>query len=83
MNQREIIRRYIESIGWVHEYKVHGINTPFGFIGARGDRNVRQMIKDGILEAKMDGKYRIVRVKPRIELPRAVKGEDSRQNKLL
>ena len=62
MTDKEIILKYLEYLNdWEFEYKIHGINTPFGFIGARGDRNVRQLIKDGKLEKKLEGKYRMVR----------------------
>jgi len=64
MKQKQIIQKYLESLNtWVEEYKVRCINTPHGFIGARGDRNVREMIQDGEIEASMQGKYRVVRAK--------------------
>ena len=64
MTQYEIIKKYIESTGWIEEYKVRAINTPWGWIGARGDRNVRDLIKSGVLERKLEGKYCVVRIKP-------------------
>ncbi|MEK7111882.1 MAG: hypothetical protein AAB875_01005 [Patescibacteria group bacterium] len=64
MTQKEIIKNYIEQVGWIEEYKVRAIQTDWGWIGARGDRDVRDMIKSGTLEKKMNGKYCMVRVKP-------------------
>lgn len=46
---------------WVREGIIRGIDTDWGFIGFRGDRDVRQMVKDGRLEASFQGKYRVVR----------------------
>ena len=64
MTQHEIIQKYLEHIGiWKREYEIRCLDTPYGFIGARGDRDVRDMIKKGKLEASMDGRYRIVRAK--------------------
>ena len=62
MTQKEIIKNYIEQVGWIEEYKVRAISTAWGWIGARGDRNVRDMIKSGTLEKKMSGKYCMVRI---------------------
>ena len=62
MTQKEIIKKYLEGRGWVKEGLIRGINTDYGFLGFRGDRTVRDMIKSGELEAKMDGKFRIVRL---------------------
>mgnify|MGYP001580518437 CR=1 FL=1 len=84
MTQRDIIKAYIESTGWIKEGLVRGINTDKGFIGFRGDRTVREMLREGILEGKMDGKFRVVRVKPRVQLPSAfVPKEDSRQDNMI
>ena len=63
MKQREIIKLYLNSRypEWVKEGLIRGRNTDFGFIGFRGDRNVREMISNGEVEAKFEGKYRVVR----------------------
>lgn len=65
MTQKEIIKSYLKSRSpeWIKEGLIRGINTDFGFIGFRGDRDVRQMIKDGEVEAKFEGKYRVVKYK--------------------
>ncbi|MCL5224211.1 MAG: hypothetical protein M1361_01155, partial [Patescibacteria group bacterium] len=63
LTQHDIIRNYLDGKGWVYEYKIRGLDTEWGFIGARGDRDVRQMIRNGELEASFNGKYRIVRLK--------------------
>ena len=62
MKQKEIIKNYIQQVGWIEEYKVRAIQTDWGWIGARGDRDVRDMLKSGTLEGAMRGKYRIVKV---------------------
>ena len=63
-SQKEIIKKYLESVGdWVLEYKIRCIETPFGFVGARGDRSVREMFHDGEIDGKIEGKYRWVRAK--------------------
>ena len=70
MTQKDIIIKYLKSLGtWVPEYRIRAIETPFGWIGARGDRNVRELIKEGKLLASMDGRYRMVKAKQ--ELPPA------------
>ena len=62
MTQKQIIQLYLKDLGdWQFEYKIRGIRTAHGFIGARGDRDVRQMISDGELDAGWSGKYRTVR----------------------
>lgn len=62
--QKQIILEYLKDLNdWQFEYKIRAINTPFGWIGARGDRNVRQLIKDGKIDHDMKGKYRIVKHK--------------------
>lgn len=68
MTQEEIIIKYLEDLGdWQYEYKIRSIPTQHGFIGARGDRDVRQLIEDKKVEADMKGKYRIVRAWPRVK----------------
>lgn len=65
MTQKTIIKKYLESLGgWVREFEIHRIDTPFGFIGPRGERDIREMLADRILEGAFDGRFRIVRIKP-------------------
>lgn len=45
------------------EGTIRGIDTEWGWIGFRGDRDVRQLVKDGKLDAAMRGKFRVVRAK--------------------
>ena len=73
MKQREIIKLYLNSRypEWVKEGLIRGRNTDFGFIGFRGDRNVREMISNGEVEAKFEGKYRVVRYR-KPETPKQV-----------
>lgn len=62
MSQKNIILHYLKEFGdWQYEYKIRAIDTPWGWIVARGDRNVRELIASGRIEADYKGKYRIVR----------------------
>lgn len=62
--QKEIILDYLKDLNdWQFEYKIRAIHTPFGWIGARGDRNVRELIAEGKLDHEMKGKYRVVKHK--------------------
>ena len=62
--QFQIILAYLQDLNdWKREYEIRCMNTPYGWIGARGDRDVRQLVKDGKLLANWDGKYRIVKYK--------------------
>ena len=63
MNQYTIILNYLKQVGdWIEEYKIRAIHTPDGhWIGARGDRNVRDLIKWGAIDSAYRGKFRIVR----------------------
>ena len=78
--QKEIILAYLKDLNdWQFEYAIRAINTKFGWIGARGDRNVRELIEEEKLDHDMKGKYRIVKhkeveahkplpLKPKIEI---------------
>lgn len=82
MNQKTIILRYLEDFrDWQFEYKVRSLDTTFGFIGARGDRNVRDLLANGLLEGKKEGKYRMVRFK-RPEIAPKKEKEVSQQKSL-
>jgi hypothetical protein len=60
----KIIMDYLRDIDdWVLAGKVHGIDTPYGWIGFRGDRNCRDLIEAGKLEKKPNEKLCWVRVK--------------------
>ena len=65
MTQKQIILAHLKDYGgWEYEFKLRAIETKYGWIGARGDRNVREMLASGELEGKFDryeGKYRMVR----------------------
>jgi len=66
MSQKEIIKKYLEDIypEWVREFEIYRINTPWGFIGPRGPRDIREMLAAGIIEGRLVGKYRWIRAKP-------------------
>lgn len=62
MTQHQIILNYLRDLNdWQFEYKIRGVNTEYGFIGARGDRDVRQLVRDGKLERRLEGKFCQVR----------------------
>ena len=62
--QKQIILEYLKDLNdWQLEFKIRSLNTPFGFIGARGDRTVRDMMEAGELDKDWRGKYRIVKHK--------------------
>jgi len=62
MNQYKIILNYLrQQGGWIKEGLIRGMNTEWGFIGFRGDRNVRDLIKWGVVDVDTDGRFRIVK----------------------
>ncbi len=94
LTQKQIILAYLKQHGgWVREYLIRGFQTDFGWIGARGDRDVRELVASKQLLANKDGKYRIVKYKPMVVvreerfvtesfLNQRLSGEDSKNNKL-
>ena len=62
-NQSTIILEYLEDCNeWKREGEITGIRTPRGdWIGYRGPRDVRQLIRDGKVDSRMNGKFREVR----------------------
>jgi hypothetical protein len=73
MTDKEIIVLYLRDLDdWMLEGMVRSIDTKYGHIGFRGDRNVRDLVKAGILEKRMRGRFAEVRFKrSRITLPPA------------
>lgn len=65
MKQREIILKYLESYypEWVPGYSLHGLNTSWGFLGSRAERNCREMRSEGILERKIIKTFAHYRIK--------------------
>jgi hypothetical protein len=85
MTQRDIIINYLSALGtWQYEYKIRAIRTQDGsWIGARGDRDVRDLVARGVLERKLDGKYAMVRIAGSRNLrPDYVAGERKEKSKL-
>lgn len=81
MTQKQIILEYLKDFSdWQLEYKIRDINTKWGFIGARGDRDVRDLIKSGKIESSMRGKFRIVKAKVEVPIAGTV---DSRTEKIV
>lgn len=53
MPEKEIILRYLRDRGdWVLEGLVRSIDTPYGHIGFRGDRNCRELVAEGKLDRR-------------------------------
>ena len=65
MSQEKIILLYLKNLGeWKLEYEIRCMRTPEGYwIGARGDRTVRDLITKELVDIDMRGKYRIVKHK--------------------
>ena len=71
-NQERIIFYLRDLDSWVLEGKIRSIETPYGFIGFRGDRDCRELVRKGLLEKRMNGKFSEVRFRRnRITLPPA------------
>ena len=90
-----IIFQYLKSLreqdpndGWVMEGKLHAIQTSFGWIGFRGDRDARRMVEKGILEGGKRGmEYQWVRSKEGTAIEsrseKKLREQDERTNALL
>ena len=63
LNHLKDLRDFGPDEGWIKAGMLRSKETKHGFIGFRGDRDVRDLVKSGLLEADKDGKYRIVRYK--------------------
>ncbi len=62
--QKEIIIKHLERWGgWIPEYLLRSVDTHFGWIGSQGDRRVRELVEEGVLEHRINGKYAEVRFK--------------------
>jgi hypothetical protein len=51
--------------GWVASYEFICKDTIYGWIGSSGDRRARELVAEGVLERKHDGKYAWYRIKPK------------------
>lgn len=71
MENKEKIIKYLKEIDdWVLAGKIRSIETKFGWIGFRGDRDTRSLVQAGVLERRLNGKFAEVRYKrDRITLP--------------
>ena len=66
MTQEKIIIKYLEAHypNWIPGFRFHGLDTEWGFIGSRGERTLREMREDGIVERQLNEKgFAIYRVK--------------------
>lgn len=64
MHYLKEVRDYGENDGWVVAGTIRSKQTNYGFIGFRGDRNVRELVSKGRLERRKNGKYAEVRYTP-------------------
>ena len=68
MTQQAIIVRYLRDMrafgeGWVKAGTIRSKETRYGFIGFRGDRDCRDLVKGGYLERRMKDGFAEVRYK--------------------
>lgn len=64
MTQKEILLKHLKDIDcWIEEYKLRAVNTPHGWIGSSGDRRIRELAQEGIIERRMNGRYAEMRFK--------------------
>ena len=67
MSDYEVILKHLKDIrdkeydGWILEGNVRSVDTPYGWIGFRGDRNCRDLAEVGIIEKNGEGKFVKVR----------------------
>ena len=61
MIQKQIIIEHLRKIrnenfegGWIRGFKLHGLETHFGFIGSSGERRARELFNEGSLEKRMN-----------------------------
>ena len=55
-------------VDWLRDENLRSLDTEFGFIGSQGDRRIREMVKAGVLERRLNGRYAEVRLK-RVNTP--------------
>lgn len=90
LTQKQIIVKYLKWIreqgindGWIREYKLRSVYTPFGWIGFQGDRRCRELVKEGYLEKRYMNKYAEFRYKPKQIIPVSISREEEERQMLL
>ena len=88
MSYKEKIIKTLEEQGdWLPSFKLINTETPYGWIGASGDRRARELAEKGIIERRLNGKYveyRILPEKPKLPSPFKQKPQiiDTKQSSL-
>ena len=63
MSQKDIIVRLLRDTyernpeEWTRGYLLQGKATPYGFLGARGTRNCRDLATEGVIESRIRNKF--------------------------
>ena len=65
----KIIMQYLEGKDWTLAGKLRSLQTPYGFIGFRGDRNCRDLVEAGKLERRPNERFCWVRKKEKEKVP--------------
>ena len=56
MTQKEILKKVL-SDNWVEGFRLVGIETPYGFLGAATTRRLRELAEAGEIDHQLNGKY--------------------------
>lgn len=84
MTQKEILVLHLRERGnWVKEYELYRTETRWGWLAPSAPRRVRELVADGILERRMNGRYAEVRFKGQaMEFPPTFEKEPERSEQL-
>ena len=64
--QKQIILKVLqEAQDWVEGYKLIRTNTNWGYLGPQAGRRCRELVKEGIIHRKQEGKYVFYSIKER------------------
>lgn len=84
ITQKQIIINYLqERNDWTPSHFLQGVPTRWGFIGSEGKRRARELVVEGKLEHKIEGKFVYYRVKPLQYKQYKVLGVDGQVEKLI
>ena len=67
LTQKQILKHYLTD-EWVPGFKLVGIDTPYGFLGAATTRRLRELAEAGEIERKLIGKFVNYRAKQESKL---------------
>lgn len=90
LSQKQIIVKYLRWIaeqgindGWVKEYKLRSVKTPFGWIGFQGDRRCRELAREGYLERRYVDGYAEFRYKPKQKIPQPTNEDEELEHLII